>query len=334
MPFRQEDLVKLYKDGVSAYEKLTQTMKKLLSSVVGRENIACPFPISARTKSLYSFLEKVDRKKYKDPFAEMTDITGLRIILHSEDEINFVKEIIHERFKVDIKRSIDKKEQLGKNQFGYSGINYVVSLPDGDPLLAEHAEFEGKFFEIQILTLCQLVWSEMQRKIEYKAEDLVSRMIGRRLAMLCALFELADIEFRYLLEKGVEELLLLPVALRSLRIYILKSKDIKRVFSEALKKGFVDRALPEEDMLFMDELYEACQFADLRTISDVDSIVSDKALTNHLFASIKKHGINIRSGPTLLTLLLLYHSNKNIDQRFLLNRNWDKGSINLIVDRD
>jgi ppGpp synthetase/RelA/SpoT-type nucleotidyltranferase len=334
MPSRQEELVKLFKDNISVYEKLTEIVAKLLVSIVDSENIECAFPISSRTKNVSSFLEKVDRKKYKDPLTEMTDITGLRIVLHSEDDINFVKEIIQERFRVDTERSIDKKEQLGTNQFGYSGINYVVSLSDNDPILAEYADFRGKFFEIQVLTLCQLVYSEIQRKIEYKVEDMVSYMISRRLAMLCALFELADAEFRYLMEKGVEELLLMPITLRSLRIYIYKSKNIKKFFSKALKKGFVDKAPPEEDIAFLNELYDACKFAKLKAVSDVDLTVSNAELAQHLFTSIRKHSMNIRSGPTLLALLLLYHLNGNINAQFLLNKNWDKNSIDFIVDRD
>lgn len=333
MPSKRERLVKSYKENISVYEKLTKATEYLLSSIVERENIECAFPISARTKNILSFLEKVDRKGYKDPFADMTDITGLRIVLYSEDDISFMKDIIHERFSVDEKRSIDKKEYLGRNQFGYSGMNYVVSLRDDDPIVAEHAEFGERAFEIQLLTPCQLVWSEMQRKIEYKAEDLVSPMINRRLTMLCALFELAHLEFQYLLEKGIEELLGLPITLRSLRIYIDKSKNVKSVFSEALKNGVVDKALPEEDVRSLDELYEMCQFASLSSIQEIDSIVSDKKLADHLLKSIKKHAKNIRSGPTLFALLLLYHSDKGIDRQFLSKKKWPKDSIDFIVDR-
>lgn len=333
MPSKQEELIKLYKENISVYEELTRTLRSVLSSIIEQENIKCALPIQARPKDVLSFLEKIERKKYKDPFNEMTDLAGSRIILYCENDIKYMSEIIEERFNIDPKLSINKKEQLGKNQFGFSGINYVATFLDDDPVLAEHQDYEGKYFEIQLLTLCQLVWSEMQRKIEYKIEDFVSTLLSRRLSMLSALFELADVEFQFLLTRGIEEILSKPITLRSLRIYLERSEKIDNIFLKALKDSVFTRSLPVEDITMLDELQEACSIADLRTLLDLDEFISKENNIEHLFKSIKKHEINIRCGPIMLTLLLLYHYNKEIDMTFLIKKGWNKDSIEFIIDR-
>lgn len=263
----------------------------------------------------------------------MTDISGSRIVLFNENDVRFMADVVEDRFKIDRNRSINKKEQLGRNQFGYSGINYVASFNDKDPIMVEHNEFRDKFFEIQLLTMCQLLWAEMQRKVEYKIEDFVSAPLSRRLSMLSALLELADIEFQYLREKGIEELLMKPITIRSLRIYVNRSRNVEKILANGAKKGVLTKALPEEDLVSLSQLYEACSSTELKTLSDLDSILKKDDLVSHLFASIKKYACNVRVGPIMLSLLLLYHFDEKITKDVLLGKKWNEASIDFIIDR-
>jgi ppGpp synthetase/RelA/SpoT-type nucleotidyltranferase len=333
MPSKNEPLIKSYRENIPVYEKLTQALQTILTGIVEQENIDCAMPVQSRTKDILSYLEKVERKKYGNPLRDMTDISGSRIVLFTEKDVRFMADAIEDRFKIDTKRSINKREQLGRNQFGYSGMNYVASFNMEDPILVEHSEFENKFFEIQLLTICQLLWAEMQRRIEYKIEDFVSLSLSRRLSMLGALFELADIEFQYLRDKGVEELLMKPITIRSLRIYLNRSSSIGRMLSEGVREGVLTYALPEEDLDSFDELYEICLSSHLKTLSDLDTILTKTGLVEHLFASAKKHKRTIRTRPVMLSLLLLYHNDQNVTKDILLARKWNEESIDFIVDR-
>jgi ppGpp synthetase/RelA/SpoT-type nucleotidyltranferase len=334
MPSKVQRLVKLYKNNISVYEKLTEAIKQTLTSIIEQENVQCALPVQARTKDIASFLEKAERKKYKIPFSEMTDITGSRIVLYSEDDARFIKDVVEDRFAIDMGKSVvDRKEKLSPSQFGYAGMNYVASLREDHPLLAEHPEFKDKLFEIQIMTLCQLSWEEMQRKIEYKAEDLVSTLISRRLSMLCAIFELADVEFQYLMQRGIEELLGQPITLRSLRIYSNKAKCVSKAISQGMKTGILSRSLPEEDLSYLDELYDACSGLGMKTLADLDVLLSKNELVLHLYTRIRKHHASIRAGPITLALLIIYHSNRKVDKTFLSKREWPKEAILFIIDR-
>jgi len=333
MSSKRQRLVILYKKSISVYEKLTEAIKQILSSIVEQENVQCALPIQARTKDIASFLEKVDRKQYKDPFSQMTDLTGSRIVLYFEDDVRFMKDVVADKFVIDFDKSVDRKEKLPPSQFEYAGVNYVASLPKDHPLLAEHPEFKGKLFEIQIMTLCQLSWEEMQRKIEYKAEDLVSTLVSRRLSMLCALFELADVEFQYLMQRGIEELLGQPITLRSMRIYSNKARSIGKAISDGMKTGVLSKSPPEEDVGYLDELCDACVVFGLKTLADLDMLLSKNESVPHMYATIRKYHANIRAGPIMLVLLAVYHSNKKANKAFLSKRKWPDETIRFIVDR-
>ena len=54
--------------------------------------------LSARVKTYQSFVEKVNRRKFKNPIEETDDILGVRIIIYNKADLDKVVDIIKKNF--------------------------------------------------------------------------------------------------------------------------------------------------------------------------------------------------------------------------------------------
>ncbi len=187
---------KEYQSKKSEYEKFEELLRDLLKSLLNKEGISAQ--IYSRTKSVPSFKEKIGRKSYSDPFNQMTDIVGIRIITCYLDDINKISHLIRKEFEIDEINSLDKSGTLNTDQFGYKSIHYIISLssPRGD--LPEWIKFKKFRAEIQVRTILQHAWAEIDHKIRYKNEEDIPIKIKRHIYRLMALLELADEEFQNL----------------------------------------------------------------------------------------------------------------------------------------
>lgn len=192
---------KEYDSKIGAYEKFEKLLKSLLESLLKKE--CANAQVSSRTKSVSSFKEKIKRKSkegksYGNPLNEITDIVGIRIITYYLNDIDKISAMIENEFEIDKKNSIDKSAILGADQFGYKSVHYIISLSPSRRDLTEWAEFNKFKAEIQVRTILQHAWAEIDHEIRYKKEENIPIEIKRRVYRLMALFELADEEFQNL----------------------------------------------------------------------------------------------------------------------------------------
>ncbi|MEM6338092.1 MAG: (p)ppGpp synthetase, partial [Bacteroidota bacterium] len=73
--------------------------------------------MSQRIKTFESFWGKIERKGYDDPFSEIEDICGIRVVCYYTSDIDRIATIINDEFEV--KESLDKSSALGSDRFGY-----------------------------------------------------------------------------------------------------------------------------------------------------------------------------------------------------------------------
>ncbi|ECK1948377.1 hypothetical protein FQV93_06715, partial [Campylobacter lari] len=106
------------------------------------------------------------------------------------------------------KNSIDKTQDIKKERkFGYLGRHLVISYDDKMLTLIEDKDkYNGKDFtnfkaEIQIKTLLQHVWAEVEHKARYKAGEELDNEKKRYFDRLAALIEVADDLFKDLLDE-------------------------------------------------------------------------------------------------------------------------------------
>ena len=124
---------------------------------------------------------------------------GIRIIVYYLEDLNKISEIIEKEFNVDYGNSINKLETLDPDRFGYRSIHYVVGISITRSSETEWRPYTNFKAEIQIRTVLQHAWAEIDHKLIYKQNREVPKDLRRKLSRLIALLELADEQFRDIL---------------------------------------------------------------------------------------------------------------------------------------
>lgn len=152
--------------------------------------------VSARVKPRGSFIKKIGTKgaAYR-ALSDVTDIAGVRVITYFADQVDEVARVIEDEFSIDAKNSIDKRLVLDPDRFGYLSLHYVASLSPARCSLAEYRSFNGLKLEIQIRSILQHAWAEIEHDLGYKTSGEVPRSVRRQFARLAGLLELVDSEF-------------------------------------------------------------------------------------------------------------------------------------------
>lgn len=220
----------------------------ILVSELLKENHKRVHQLTSRLKDEVSLKDKIIRKdnKYQD-INSITDLVGLRIITYFEDEVDGISEIIKREFDIDELNSVDKRKK-DFDRFGYSSLHYVVSLSAARLSLTEYKKFKGLKAEIQIRSILQHAWAEMEHDLGYKNSEGIPSVVKRDFSRVSALLETADIEFinlRSSLEKYKHHIDLMiknnddntpiPIDNISLNTYI-KNSDIVKDIDEKIAK--------------------------------------------------------------------------------------------------
>lgn len=154
-----------------------------------------------RVKKFESYYRKVIRVKpqslLEDSLPTLTDMLGIRVICAFLEDLATVERQIVENFKI---KEIERKgaEQTFK-EFGYESIHILIEIPeDLIPSKEKGIVFPPDLVcEIQIRTILQNAWAEVEHELVYKSEfspfDLPLR---RKLASMNASLTLADIVFQ------------------------------------------------------------------------------------------------------------------------------------------
>jgi len=158
--------------------------------------------VTSRLKERHKLEEKLRRegKDYKH-LGEITDIAGVRVITHFEDEVDKIGTLVEREFHIDRERSIDKRRLLDPDGFGYLSLHYICGLHAERLKLAENRRYAGAQCEVQIRSILQHAWAEIEHDLGYKPNTTVPSPIRRRFSRLAGLLEMGDQEFKSIREE-------------------------------------------------------------------------------------------------------------------------------------
>lgn len=148
--------------------------------------------VTHRTKTADSLLGKLQRKNKYDSLTDITDLCGFRIICYFSDTVDEVAKALEEVFVFDRGNSVDKRASLQATQFGYLSLHCICKLQKEEGIDDELSNIP---FEIQIRTVLQHAWAEIEHDLGYKSDFGVPRPIRRKFSSVASLLEIADRQF-------------------------------------------------------------------------------------------------------------------------------------------
>lgn len=182
-----------YDNHKALYEDFVARMEDLLKSLLQEEMI--PYhSVTGRLKAKDSFLEKIERKNYTS-INQMTDLSGLRIIAYTTLEVDQICHLIEKEFLVDSEKSVNKADAMEINKVGYLSVHYIIALSPERISLSEYKRFNGLWCEIQVRSLLQHAWAEIEHDRNYKFTGILPDQIKREFYLIAGALELIDQEF-------------------------------------------------------------------------------------------------------------------------------------------
>jgi ppGpp synthetase/RelA/SpoT-type nucleotidyltranferase len=148
------------------YEQICLVVATIIRALAGKTLVMKP-QVDYRVKSFTSFLEKVEREKITDPFAQVRDFAGVRIICYFKEDVAAMVNAIKACSDFT---SLDYKTHEGQG-YRYQDEKFFVKLSDSRLNLPENSGLQDIWCEIQIKTFFDHAWSQVEHRFRYKSDE-------------------------------------------------------------------------------------------------------------------------------------------------------------------
>ena len=194
---------------------LATSVSQLIRTLLEDEGITL-HAVSHRCKERKSLAGKLSRQgKSYEQLQDITDLAGIRLTTYFADDVDRVASILQRELDVDFEDSVDKRIHSDPNRFGYLSLHYIAKLTDERTSLREYRRYRDLKFEVQIRSILQHAWAEIEHDLGYKSESGIPADIRRRFARVAGLLELADSEFTEIRHQLSTHALRLPEIIES-----------------------------------------------------------------------------------------------------------------------
>lgn len=188
---KEFELNKWIDESLPKFELLGKHIAFIIETLLQQNEVAY-LSVSYRTKTKEGIIEKVSRKNYRKPIDELTDVSGVRVILYLESDIAKVSEIIKSTFNIDETNSMSNENRLSSDKIGYRSVHYVCDIGENRIALKEYEYISGLKCEIQIRTMLQHAQAELTHDRNYKLGTNLPLQIQRKINLFSGMLEIAD----------------------------------------------------------------------------------------------------------------------------------------------
>src|SRR6056297_3461500 len=191
----QIKLHKAYSLKVSTYEGALENFVRRLDKDLKEQGLR--FSLKFRVKSFSSYYKKLLRKISENDSADknpdIQDILGIRIVCPFLENLQSAEERLRSHYTLfEVER---KGAEHSFREFGYQSIHLLLELPED--VRAYYKDLDIGVCEVQIRTILQDAWSEVEHELVYKANFTpYDESLRRKLAALNANLSLSDIIFQ------------------------------------------------------------------------------------------------------------------------------------------
>lgn len=179
-----------YIDEYPRFEAAARSMEELLVQLCRAVGIRAV--VEVRHKSIGSFVKKIHIKKYTEPWTEITDKVGGRIVVGTLADLERTRALFEGAgCSLNVLSLVDKSRENDEDRLSYAGIHIQTVVPGAHTSDGERIECE-----IQLRTKAQDLWSVPSHELLYKGAIEPSKHTRRRVLRLSVLTELFDEEVR------------------------------------------------------------------------------------------------------------------------------------------
>lgn len=191
-PWHKGEVKKAYDRHFSAYTAAMEACLGQVRGILEAEQIR--FSIKSRIKSFSSYYKKLlSRNRKGRTEGNIQDILGVRIVSPFLEDVKRIESLLKENLphtEVEYKGN-----EHSFREFGYQSLHLTVSIPE--EILERFPDLDIGVFEIQVRTILQDAWSEVEHELVYKAGFTpYDESLRRKLAALNANLTLSDIIFQ------------------------------------------------------------------------------------------------------------------------------------------
>lgn len=179
-----ENAVSRYSQEKKSYEKLAQEVSESIRFLAHLGGVPCS--VHGRAKDVLSFAAKARRKNYDDPWSQITDKAGVRVVVDHCGNIDRILEIIGNNFNI-LREEDDRNSEQDVDRLNYPKVHVQILHKLSDNNLSENRECE-----IQVRSEAQDLWSRMSHSWMYKPSVRLPQIVRRSLYRLLVLVELYD----------------------------------------------------------------------------------------------------------------------------------------------
>jgi putative GTP pyrophosphokinase len=201
MTSKEEELQQIYENNLPSWKELLNGISESICDRLQSEELT--FTSRVRIKSLESLYAKKERlihaKSGNDQ--KITDLFGLRFIVPFLEDVERLVEIVKE--SLDVAEIDRKSERLSYREFAYDSVHMEISLDKVDIALPD---FCSPMCEIQIRTILQEAWAEIEHYLVYKSDIEIpgNKTTLKKIAALNANLVLSDMIFQEIRDKQKE----------------------------------------------------------------------------------------------------------------------------------
>lgn len=186
-------LERVYKEHADSWERALFEIHRRIRGLLMEADIRAT--VKYRLKSFPSYYRKLSRRREEQSEAEvldLTDLLGIRIVCPFIEDLELVETILAKEYELTEREK--KGAEFTFKEFGYESVHLLARLP---------VEIRESFhlpddtvFEVQLRTILQDAWAEVEHELVYKSEyTAFDEALRRKLAALNANLSLADMIF-------------------------------------------------------------------------------------------------------------------------------------------
>lgn len=278
MPMDLDEITRRFHQRQSLLQQLLDEGLFILKTALADDNIRVHL-VTARLKTLGSFIEKAKKKQFKDPISETHDLAGIRVVCLFLSDVERIGALIRKCFEVVSED--DKIEGAMATSFGYMSVHFDVTMksehrgPRYDPIA-------GLPLEIQVRTIAMDAWANVSHHLDYKSDRDVPSELRKDFFALSGLFYVADKHFELFYDTSKNS----RARMADLFAKPNKQKKAEQEINLDSLKAYLESRFPDRrhsDSTALSALVDELLQAGLTSVGEIDQLLdsASEALTNY-----------------------------------------------------